>query len=95
MSSFTSLSPDKLVRLIGMAKTPVLIDVRTDEDFAADPRLLPGAVRRSRQDAADWGDQFLGSAGHRRLPARPEALGGYCGVAPARQRSGRSAGGRV
>jgi rhodanese-related sulfurtransferase len=35
-----------------MAKTPVLIDVRTDEDFAADPRLLPGAVRRSHQDAA-------------------------------------------
>jgi hypothetical protein len=34
--------------------------VRTDEDFTADPRLIPGAVRRSRQEAADWGDQFSG-----------------------------------
>ena len=46
MSSFTTISPDKLARLIGTANTPVLIDVRTDEDFAADPRLIPGAVRR-------------------------------------------------
>jgi rhodanese-related sulfurtransferase len=60
MSSFTSISPDKLARLIGTAKTPVLIDVRTDEDFAADPRLIPGALRRSHQDAADWGGQFAG-----------------------------------
>jgi rhodanese-related sulfurtransferase len=60
MASFTSISPDKVARLIGTAKTPVLIDVRTDEDFAADSRLLPGAVRRSHQDASDWGDQFSG-----------------------------------
>jgi rhodanese-related sulfurtransferase len=62
MSSFTSISPDKLARPIGTAKTPALIDVRADEDFAADPRLLPSAVRRSHQDAADWGDQFSGRA---------------------------------
>jgi rhodanese-related sulfurtransferase len=60
MSSFTSISSDKLARLIGTAKTPVLIDVRTDEDFAADPRLIPGAFRRSHQEAADWGGQFSG-----------------------------------
>src|SRR6266404_8258679 len=52
MSSFTSISPDKLARLIGTANMPVLIDVRTDEDFAADPRLIPGAIRRSHEDAA-------------------------------------------
>ena len=58
MSSFTEISPDKLARLIGTANTPVLIDVRTDEDFAADPRLIPGAVRRSYLNAADWGGEF-------------------------------------
>src|SRR3954462_11864209 len=60
MSSFTSISPDKLARLIGTANTPVIIDVRTDEDFAADPQLIPGAVRRDHQQAADWGGQYVG-----------------------------------
>jgi rhodanese-related sulfurtransferase len=60
MSSYTTISPDKLARLIGTANTPVLIDVRTDEDFAADPRLIPGAVRRRHEDAASWGEEFAG-----------------------------------
>ena len=60
MSSFTSISPDKLARLIGTAHMPALIDVRTDEDFAADQRLIPGAVRRNHQKAADWGGEFSG-----------------------------------
>jgi len=47
MSSFTSISPDKLFRLIGTANAPMLVDVRIDEDFVADPRLIPGATRRS------------------------------------------------
>src|SRR3954471_14781070 len=60
MSSFTTISSDKLLRLIGTANTPVLIDVRTDADFAADPRLIPGAVRRSHETAAEWGEEFAG-----------------------------------
>ena len=60
MSSPTSISSDKLARLIGTAKTPVLIDVRTDEDFAADQRLIPAAVRRNHTSAADWGGDFEG-----------------------------------
>jgi len=58
MSSFTEISPDKLARLIGTAKTPVLIDVRTEKDFAADPRLIPGAIRRSHEQAAEWAGEF-------------------------------------
>ena len=60
MSSYTSISPDKLSRLIGTASAPTLIDVRTDEDFATDPRLIPGAVRRSHQDVQDWAPGLLG-----------------------------------
>jgi len=56
----TSISVDKLARLIGTANTPVLIDVRTDEDLAADPRLIPGAARRNHHDAAEWGKDFAG-----------------------------------
>ena len=46
MSSFTTISVDKLARLVGTPQAPTIVDVRTDEDFAADPRLIPGAVRR-------------------------------------------------
>ena len=60
MSSPTFISPDKLARLIGTAKLPALIDVRTDEDFAADPRLIPGSIRRNHLEAAAWGVELSG-----------------------------------
>jgi rhodanese-related sulfurtransferase len=60
MSAYTTISSDKLCKLIGTANMPALIDVRTDEDFAADPRLIPGAVRRNHEQAADWGEEFSG-----------------------------------
>jgi len=60
MSSYTTISPDKLSRLIGTANMPALIDVRTDEDFAADRRLIPGAVRRCHEQASLWGEEFSG-----------------------------------
>jgi rhodanese-related sulfurtransferase len=60
MSSYTAISTDKLSRLIGTANAPALIDVRSDEDFAADPRLIPGAARRSHEDVRDWASSLLG-----------------------------------
>ena len=60
MPSYTSISVEKLSRLIGTASTPVLIDVRTDEDFAADPRIIPGALRRPHNTALDWAKDFAG-----------------------------------
>src|SRR6516165_5330477 len=62
MSSYTSISPDKLSRLIGTTHTPVLVDVRLDEDFAVDPRLIPGARRRSHLDVQDWAPSLAGHA---------------------------------
>src|SRR3954454_22021481 len=60
MSPINTISIDKLARLIGTPKCPVLIDVQTDEDFAADPRLIPGAVRRPWSQVADWFKEFVG-----------------------------------
>ena len=60
MSSYTSISSDKLSRLIGTANVPALVDVRIDEDFAADPRLIPGAMRRSHHNIQDWAAQLAG-----------------------------------
>jgi rhodanese-related sulfurtransferase len=63
MSSFTTITPEKLARLIGTPNSPALIDVRTEEDFAADARLIPGALRRTAEAVADWGKEFVGRAG--------------------------------
>lgn len=60
MSSYTSISSEKLSRLIGTASAPALVDVRIDEDFAADPRLIPGAMRRSHLNVQEWASQMIG-----------------------------------
>ena len=46
MPSFTEISVPQLLRLVGLPDAPALVDLRTDGDAAADPRLLPGSVRR-------------------------------------------------
>lgn len=54
MPAFGTISPEKLMRLVGTPGAPTLIDVRIADDFAADPRLIPGSSRRSHEDVADW-----------------------------------------
>ncbi|MDF3059981.1 MAG: sulfurtransferase [Microvirga sp.] len=60
MSSPNIISPEKLARLIGRPDCPALIDVCTEEDFSLDPRLIPGAVRRSHREVAEWAPHFAG-----------------------------------
>jgi rhodanese-related sulfurtransferase len=54
MSSINTISSERLARLVGTPGCPAIIDVRTQEDFEADPRLIPGAKRRSHVDAWRW-----------------------------------------
>ncbi len=60
MPSPNSMSVDKLARLIGTPKQPVLVDVRIDEDFDADPRLLPASIRRSHREVEAWASALAG-----------------------------------
>jgi hypothetical protein len=60
MSSLNSISSEKLWRLIGVPRGPALIDVRVEESFAADPRFVPGTVRRVHTKVSDWGSEFAG-----------------------------------
>ena len=60
MAAFNEVTSTQLSRLIGLPDSPVIIDVRIAEDFAADPRAIPGSVRRSHRDVADWAGQFAG-----------------------------------
>jgi rhodanese-related sulfurtransferase len=60
VSSLNSISSEKLWRLIGVPHGPALIDVRAKEDFAVDPRFIPGAVRRAHSTVSEWGSEFAG-----------------------------------
>lgn len=60
MSSFNAISPDKLARLIGTPNCPALIDVRSDEDFNADPRLVPGSAHYAYDQVQAWAEEFRG-----------------------------------
>jgi rhodanese-related sulfurtransferase len=62
MSSVNSISVEKLARLIGTPNCPVLIDVRVDDDVAADPRLIPGSLARPHAGVPAWVDQLEGQA---------------------------------
>ncbi len=62
MSSPSTISVDKLARLVGTPKCPTLIDVRIDEDFKRCPRLIPGSVERSYDKVSDWAQQLRGSS---------------------------------
>jgi rhodanese-related sulfurtransferase len=60
MSSINTISIDKLTRLIGTAHGPVLLDVRTEDDFKANPRLIPSSMRRPHADPSAWAQEFAG-----------------------------------
>src|SRR5712671_1879768 len=60
MPSMNTISVDKLARLIGTPNCPALVDVRTNDDYKADPRLIPGSVRRSHADVSAWTCEFTG-----------------------------------
>ena len=45
MPSPTEITVSQLQRLIGTPQAPVIVDVCIDEDYQADPRLIPGSIR--------------------------------------------------
>jgi rhodanese-related sulfurtransferase len=58
MPSINTISIEKLSRLLGTPNCPALIDVRTEDDFNANPRLIPSALRRPYADPSDWAPEF-------------------------------------
>jgi hypothetical protein len=62
MPSTTEITVSQLSRLVGLPRAPAIVDVRLDEDFAADPRLLPGASRRPYQKVAAWAQDCAGAS---------------------------------
>ncbi|MBS0242025.1 MAG: chromate resistance protein [Proteobacteria bacterium] len=60
MPSPNDISVATLNRLCGLPDGPLVVDVRIDEDFDADPRLIPGSVRRDFRSASAWAREFVG-----------------------------------
>jgi rhodanese-related sulfurtransferase len=62
MAPFGAISADKLFRLLGSSQSPLLVDVRIDEDVEADRMLLPAAVRRDHRIVEQWAPEIKSSS---------------------------------
>ena len=60
MPSITAITVAQLSRLVGLPGAPTTIDVRIDEDYDADPRLLPASIRRDFKAVSGWAGEFTG-----------------------------------
>jgi len=60
MPSPTEIAVPQLGRLVGLPDAPALLDVRSDEHFAEDPRFLPGAARRDHRTVETWAHEWKG-----------------------------------
>jgi rhodanese-related sulfurtransferase len=62
MTAPNTISIDKLVRLIGTPKCPVLVDVRGQDDFEADPHLIPSSTRYASNKLEDRAEGYGGKS---------------------------------
>jgi Rhodanese-like domain len=58
MAAPNTISVDKLVRLIGTPKCPLLVDVRPQEDFEADPHLIPSSIHCASNKLEDRAEAY-------------------------------------
>jgi rhodanese-related sulfurtransferase len=58
----TEITVPQLSRLVGLPEAPAVVDVRSDDEFKADPRLIPTAQRHDSRDAASWAGLYAGRA---------------------------------
>ena len=49
-----AISPLELIRSLAGFPAATLVDVRRTEAFAADPHVIPGALKRAPESVADW-----------------------------------------
>jgi rhodanese-related sulfurtransferase len=62
MPSVTAITTAQLSRLVGLPRAPAVVDVRIDDDYRADPRLLPGSVRRDYRAIEQWAPDYRGKS---------------------------------
>ena len=62
MPSVTEITVAQFSRLIGLPQTPAIVDVRIDDDYRSDPRMLPGSVRRDYRAIEQWAPKYEGKS---------------------------------
>src|SRR3984893_3191676 len=62
MPATTLITTQQFSRLIGLRSTPAIVDVRIDDDYRADPRLVPGSLRRDYRTIASWAPDYRGKS---------------------------------
>lgn len=60
MATPDTITVAQLARLVGTPDAPLLVDVRIDNDHAADSRTLPASVRRDHRTVASWAGEYAG-----------------------------------
>jgi rhodanese-related sulfurtransferase len=60
MPSVTAITVPQFSRLTGLPHAPAVVDVRIDDDYRADPRLLPGSSRWDYRTIAQWAPSYRG-----------------------------------
>ena len=73
MPSTTLITTPQLARLIGVSQAPAIVDVRIDDDYRADPRLLAGSVRKRPLLGLAMGRRVPGQIGCGRVPEGAKA----------------------
>ena len=58
MPATTLITVAQFSRLIGLPDAPAVVDVRIDDDYRADSRLVPGSLRRDYRATAGWAPDY-------------------------------------
>jgi rhodanese-related sulfurtransferase len=59
MPSPTEITVAQLSRIIGLPDAPLLIDVRAEEEFSSDPRVIPTAQHQNFGDKSRWANRYV------------------------------------
>ena len=58
MPATTLITVPQFSRLIGLPSSPAVVDVRIDDDYRTDPRLVPGSLRRDHRATSSWAAEY-------------------------------------
>ncbi len=62
MPGLNQISPEHLMRRIGLPDAPVVLDLCLDDDFQLDPRLIPSSRRADHRHLADLVPELAGQS---------------------------------